>query len=89
LPVYGDYEVDPDAIDKGVASLMSKFLAKVKMIWNSAWISLRPSLMLLVSKKVEALEVMVMILVMTNKFKSVSSTVSSIRLSLKSAMVPA
>jgi hypothetical protein len=30
LPVYGDYEVVPDAIEKGVASLMSKFLAKLK-----------------------------------------------------------
>jgi hypothetical protein len=53
------------------------------------WISLRPSLRILVSKKMEAWEVILMILVMTNKFKSVSSTVSSIRLSLKSAMVPA
>jgi hypothetical protein len=42
--------------------------------------------MILVSEKVE---VMVMILVMTNKFKSMSGGVSSIRLSLKSAMVPA
>jgi hypothetical protein len=59
------------------------------MIWISMWISLRPSLRILVSKKMEAWEVILMILVMTNKFKSVSSTVSSIRLSLKSAMVPA